>query len=361
MRVLHLVSSLRVGGMEHLVLRIAGAQRKRGHDASILALQPGPLADEASRLEIPVAVASGESGATRALRAALFLSRLRPQIAHAHNPTTFHYALLARRLGRARMVVTLHGRPRNEARVATLREWEAADAVVAVSKATAAQWTEPAIQSRLTVIHNGSEMNDPVRGRAEVRASLHLGENPAAIIVARIDGKKGHDTLIHALSIVRNQGIDLVLLVVGDGLERKRIQELALQSRLGEEAIRFLGFRTDVADLLAAADLFVLPSVTEGLPLSVLEAMAQRLPVIATPVGGVPELVQEGETGLLTPVDDPQALALSLARLACDRGLRAGMGEGGRRRVERQFAFNGMLDRYDELYASVLFSGSASR
>jgi glycosyltransferase involved in cell wall biosynthesis len=105
-----------------------------------------------------------------------------------------------------------------------------------------------------------------------------------------------------------------------------------------------------VPDLLAAADFFVLPSLTEGLPLSVLEAMAQGLPVIATPVGGIPEVVLEGEHGYLVPVQEDAALAEAMTRLARDPELARRLGEAGRRRVEERFSFAEMARAYEALY-----------
>jgi glycosyltransferase involved in cell wall biosynthesis len=114
--------------------------------------------------------------------------------------------------------------------------------------------------------------------------------------------------------------------------------------------VRFLGFRDDVPDLLAAADFFLLPSRMEGMPLSVLEAMSHALPVIATPVGGVPEVITEGEHGYFVPVDDPMVLSAAIARLVAEPALGRRFGAAAQERVGRQFTFDAMLDRYAVLY-----------
>ncbi len=144
-----------------------------------------------------------------------------------------------------------------------------------------------------------------------------------------------------------------VILVAGDGAERPRIEQLARELGVAQQ-LRFLGFRTDVTDLLAASDFFVLPSFTEGLPLSVLEAMAQRLAVIVTPVGGVPELIDDGVNGILVPVKDVAALTAALERLVGDAENRSRIAEAGFQRVSEQFSFDGMIDNYQDLYLSLL-------
>src|SRR5262249_40122941 len=156
------------------------------------------------------------------------------------------------------------------------RRWT--DAVVAVSEAAAATLRErrPEFNSRLETVLNGVQFEPPVRRREEVRAELGL-TRPAGIIVARLDRMKGHDVLLKALA---RRPDPCPMLIVGDGSERGALEGLA--SELGvRDSVRFLGFRKDVPDLLAASDFFVLPSRTEGLPLSVLEAMAHGLPSIA--------------------------------------------------------------------------------
>jgi glycosyltransferase involved in cell wall biosynthesis len=133
-----------------------------------------------------------------------------------------------------------------------------------------------------------------------------------------------------------------------------RLENLAEELGLGPDRVRFLGFRSDVPDLLAASDFFALPSLTEGLPLSVLEAMGHRLPVIATPVGGVPELVTEGRHGLLVPVDAPESLACAVSQLSQDADLRRRFGEAAYQKVKTDFSFETMLKSYETLYASLL-------
>jgi len=125
--------------------------------------------------------------------------------------------------------------------------------------------------------------------------------------------------------------------------------------------VELLGTRSDVDELLAGADLFVLSSRSEGLPMSVLEAMAAGLPVVASAVGGVPELVRDGETGALVPPGDSAALAQAIRRIACDPALRDRLGESGRQRVEREFSIAGCRREHVELYRTLVAPKRTSR
>jgi glycosyltransferase involved in cell wall biosynthesis len=185
---------------------------------------------------------------------------------------------------------------------------------------------------------------------------LDLPPGPTGIVVARVEPVKDHETLLRAFSLLRQQGCAANLLVVGDGTDRNRLEALMPELGLGPDRIRFLGFRTDVPDLLGAADFFVLSSLQEGLPLAVLEAMGQQLPVVATSVGGVPELVSHREHGMLCPTRRPDALAEAMKELIQDPPLRRRLGEAGAQRVRADFSFERMAGRYEDLYRSLLAS-----
>jgi L-malate glycosyltransferase len=229
--------------------------------------------------------------------------------------------------------------------------------VIAVSRDTAN--ISPASKVvDVRVIYNGVDAAPPTRPRAEVRAELGIGpDEVVAIQVANLLPVKAHDILVRALARLRDQGVRLLMLAVGDGPERPNIEALAAELGLGKERLRLLGFRSDVPDLLGAADFFVLPSRMEGLPLAALEAMAQRLPVVTTRVGGIPEVVFDGEHGLLVPSDDPDALAAAMGKLANDEGLRAALGQAAAARARDDFSFERMTDKYDDLYHHLLGRG----
>jgi glycosyltransferase involved in cell wall biosynthesis len=246
--------------------------------------------------------------------------------------------------------MTCHGQIMPNVRAPTKGEWDRTDAIVAVSQETARQDAFLGAGDKLKVIYNGAHPAAPSLSRERIRERLELGDRPVGIIVARLVKAKGHGPLLHALSLLREQRLPVTLLVAGDGSERTDLERRALDLRLGPEWVRFLGYRTDVSELLAASDFFVLPSFTEGLPLSLLEAMLHRLPVVVTPVGGIPELVTDGQQGLYVDVDDPAALARAMERLLRNPALCRSLGDAGHRRVQAQFTFERMVAQYEALY-----------
>ncbi len=230
------------------------------------------------------------------------------------------------------------------------------DAVVAVCAAGRQQVVRLGVpEHRTAVVHNAV---DAARLRGETgqsaRAELSLGQRePLVVSVGRLSPEKAHIHLIEAARLMRDSGVDPHFALIGDGTERPRLVGAANAAGL-RERVHFMGHRTRVAALLREADAFALPSLTEGLPNAVLEAMAMSLPVVATAVGGVPELVADGETGILVPAANPRALAGALGKLlrAAPRE-RQRMGEAGRERVERHFDFVAQSRRLEALYIGV--------
>ncbi len=187
-------------------------------------------------------------------------------------------------------------------------------------------------------------------------------ERPLIGTVGRLEPRKGTATLLAALAAVRADGRhDPALVVVGDGPLRS---DLAVEAeRLGVAPhVQFLGDRADVLGVLEALDVFVLPSRTEGMSNALLEAMAAARPVVATAVGGTPEVIAEGSSGLLVPADAPPAMAAAIARLLDDAALAARLGAAARQTVEARYGAKSMVRRLEAVYAAVASSGDmASR
>jgi glycosyltransferase involved in cell wall biosynthesis len=204
----------------------------------------------------------------------------------------------------------------------------------------------------------------PSRKIAVIANGLNLGQfrsrpAPAAlrkvVVVANLRPEKGHDVLIDAAAVVRQRFPDATFEIVGDGPERERLEARAA-ARGVSEAFAFLGHRDDVASRLEAADIFVLPSRSEAFPNAVLEAMATGLPVVASGVGGILELVDDGRTGLLVPPDDAAALSERLCRLMADAAVGAALGAAARAEVESHYSFDRMVAAFDDLYSTALAS-----
>jgi glycosyltransferase involved in cell wall biosynthesis len=170
-----------------------------------------------------------------------------------------------------------------------------------------------------------------------------------AVFVARLAPEKDVPTLLRATALICRQRPGFRLAIAGDGPSLPEMRRLVSDLNIADR-VQFLGLVHNVPALLAEARLFVLSSISEGVPLTLLEAMASGLPVVATSVGGTPEVVNDCETGLLVPPRDPPALAAAMTRLLDDNDLARTMGEAGRRRVERHFDIRQMVATYERIY-----------
>lgn len=207
---------------------------------------------------------------------------------------------------------------------------------------------------QITTIYNGIEadkFNSKVDTMA-IRRSMNIPElGPVIGTIARLAPQKGISYFLKAASLLKDYQVNF--LVVGDGPLRQTLEqevvELGLQNR-----VIFAGQRENIAEILATLDIFVLPSVTEGLPLTILEAMAAGTPVVATRVGGIPEAISEGKTGLVVPSKDPEALAVALAGLIGERDKLVRMGSNGQKCVNEKFTVNIMVEKTMQLYKHLL-------
>ena len=285
------------------------------------------------------------------------------EVVHAHQYTPFFYAALAKLLlfpRPPRLIFTEHGRHypdvvSRQRRAAN--RWLlhcAADAVNACCafSADSLHRIDGFPMRRVEVIENGIDLSryDPAADRIALRRSLGLDPGRRYLAcVARFHPVKDHATLLHAFARVAGARDGVDLLLAGDGPLRGELEAQA--GRLGIAGrVRFLGVRSDVPDLLRAVDAFALTSVSEAASLTLLEAMASRLPVVVTAVGGNPEIVRDGVEGLLVPRGDAAAAADALLRLFDDPVGAATMGEAGRARVEARYQLSQTIDAYRRLY-----------
>ncbi|MEM7308483.1 MAG: glycosyltransferase family 4 protein [Planctomycetota bacterium] len=343
------------GGEVQVFLLLEGL-RRRGHRA-VLLCPPGSGSEERGRAEgfdVRTVPMRGDLDLVAVQRLAVELGQTRPDLVHLHTGRATWLGGLAARWRGLPAITTR----RQDKRVR--RGWKSrlvyADLVrraVAISPAVGRRLEEAGVapeRVRLIPSSVDPEALRPVRARAEVRAELGLGAGePAVLVLAALVRRKGIDVLLEALAAQREEP---ALLVAGDGPEREALRARA--ERLGLRRVRFLGHRSDKAELLAACDVFALPSRLEGLGVAALEAMAAGRPVLATRVGGLAEAVADGETGLLVPADDSAALAAALGRLLADGPLRERLGRAGPARGRAGVSADGMVDAYEALYREVL-------
>jgi glycosyltransferase involved in cell wall biosynthesis len=328
-----------------------------------------PLAQRAKALGAavqPVPEISNSPGGARYVPGlARELQRARPSVFHAHLswPFAAKYALAAAILARVpAIVMTVQLIPDSRTRRTTAIQGRLIAArvgrCIAVSQDIARRLADGLHwrADKIEVIHNAVQTERFGRpAEPALRASLAGGDSPIVLSVARLDPQKGHDVLIRA--VADTPGVMLVL--AGEGPERERLETLV--SELGlRTRVLFLGRRSDVPELLAVSDVFVLPSLFEGSSLAVLEAMAAMRPVVATAIGGTDELIVHGESGLLVPPADPRALATVLRRVLADRRLRTRLGQKARDRVEQRFSAAAMAERVAHVYEELLAARASS-
>jgi glycosyltransferase involved in cell wall biosynthesis len=365
--VCQLLHSLNVGGAEVLAARLARKLRDTHRFVFACLDGQGSLAEQLRDEGFPVWELRRKPGFDWrcSRRLAELLRSERVDLVHAHQYTPFFYGATARVLGpRPPILFTEHGRwfpdfPRRKRMLANRLLLERRDRVVGVGKSVrqALIRNEGLPADRVGVIHNGVDLavyaERPDR-RADARRALGVSEDEFVIIqVARLDALKDHPTAVRAFERVARSRPDAVLVLVGEGPEEGAIREEVRRRGLGAR-VRFLGLRTDVDDLLSGSELFLLSSVSEGIPVTLIEAMGAALPVVATRVGGVGEVVDDGVTGLLAPSGDDDRLSEHILGLAEDPGRRARMGRAGRERALSHFSERRMHDGYLRLYEEML-------
>lgn len=359
-QVLH---SLNIGGAEVLAARLARGLQGEFRFVFACLDEAGAMAADLQREGFAVAHVERRPGIDLACqrRLARFWREQQVDVVHAHQYTPFFYSMIARRWRRNPPVLfTEHGRwfpdfPRRKRILFNRLLLRRSDRVVGVGESVrrALIENEGIPPGRVAVIHNGVETAhfsgegiDP----GEVRRELDLEPDALVLIqVARLDHLKDHLTAVRTLDRVAAHRPDVRLVLVGEGPERAAV-EAEIDRRGLRANVRMLGTRRDLPRLLHAADLFLLTSISEGIPVTLIEAMAASLPIVSTDVGGVPEVVEDGATGLLAPSGDDAQLAGAVLRLADDPGHRRAMGEAGRRRAETRFSQDAMHDRYAATY-----------
>jgi sugar transferase (PEP-CTERM/EpsH1 system associated) len=348
-RVVHVSFGLDVGGQEKLLVELARhADRSRFTLMFVSLGERGALAGDLQAWGGPVVALGKPSGLKPSLifELARWFRRWRADVVHTHDQRSLIYAAPAAWLaGVPRVIHTRHGRdvgatPRGRALIGHLSRL--VDHFVCVSgdieQLSVAEGIAP---WRLRTIRNGIDLD----------RFAFSGPHPGGpvIAVARLSPEKDLANLVRAAAIARQRDPDLRIEIAGDGPCLPELRQLVAELGL-EGRVALLGEVDDVAGLLARGGLFVLPSRSEGIALTLLEAMARGLPVVATRVGGTPEVVLDGQTGLLVPSGDPAALAEAILRLRRDPERGEAMGRAARQRAEERFDVRRMVADYETLY-----------
>jgi glycosyltransferase involved in cell wall biosynthesis len=353
------------GGAEQVMLTtLSQLDRHRWQPA--LAYYPGPglapLLEGARRLDLRLlAMPRPDRPSARVAQFARLLRAERPAIVHAHLnwPLACRYELVAAIMARVPAIIAtqhlFNDVPWRRSRLIQRLICARIDRYIAVSEHLSRQLRErlhfPA--RKISVIHNGISLA-PFRRAVDpdLRAALAgPSKRPLILAVARLAEQKGQRFLIAALRALPNA----IVVLAGDGPDRAQLEQQAHALGLQDQVI-FLGQRADVPELLACCDVAVLPSLYEGLPLAVLEAMAAGKPIVATRVGGTSEAIQEDETGLLVPPADPGALANAIGTLLSSPALARQLAAAAQARVTQGFSAEVMTQQVANLYDHVLAS-----
>ncbi len=355
-KILRVIARLNMGGPALHVAYLADGLQKRGYDTTLVA---GTLARGEDSMAF---VADGlgvehthtaKAGTVGRVAALLAGSRRPPIIVH-----TFHGHVLRGYFGPVRSLL-----------FRLLERWLAArtTALVAVSPQVRNDLVALGVAppERFVVIRLGIELDERVApgedGRLESRRYLGIpGDRFTVGWIGRMTGVKRTDDVLVAFKRLRDGGVDACLCMVGDGPERELLERRAHELGVMRDTL-FVGYQEDVAPFYAAFDALVLPSGNEGTPVSAIEALAAGRPVVATRVGGVPDVVREGEDGFLVDAGDTKQLAERLAELARDPALRERLGEQGRARVLPRYAVERLVDDVDRLYRSLLAASRKAR
>lgn len=369
--VCQIVHSLEVGGTEVLVAQFARHLRSDFRMVIACLDRLGPLGEQLRREGFDVKVIGRDSGIDWKCgrRLSKFLKSEHVDLIHAHQYTPFFQGLVSRFFYRRPPILfTEHGRhhpdvPSPKRALANRLLMQSRDRVVAVGESVkqALIDNENIPADRIHTVYNGVDLSpyktvadDHQDVRSFMRKELQLAPDAFVVAqVARLNRLKDHSTAIRTMSRLKSSGVDAKLLIVGNGEERPAIESLIRELDL-ESHVRMLGTRNDIPRVLSAADAFLLTSISEGIPLTLIEAMAAGLPIVSTNVGGVAEVVLNNTIGLLANAGDDETLATHLQRLKTESALRKTFGEAGRARAFAKFSEAHMHDAYREIYQEML-------
>ncbi len=360
MRVLHIIETPGTGGAETVLVDIAAGLPPEFTSVGVMMCESWTGRELAKR-GIPVSVLplrrSFDAGWP--VRFAKLIRAQQVDVVQSHEFTANVYATAGARLAGVPIVCTTHGKnywPHALYRRTAYR-WAARSsrAFVAVSKDLGrfVSNTLGIAEGSVRIIRNGIDVDVFKRdesARARVRAELSLKDSqPLVLACGELTEVKGHEWLVRAARLMAQVRPDVLVAIAGDGPLHGHLQSLAISLGITSN-VRFLGFRRDIPGLLSAADIFVMPSLSEGLPLAILEAMAAGVPVVATAVGGVPELIRPGDTGWLVQPRNEDELARALLEVSADTTVRSRVAHAAQRLCTEQYALRTTVNAYAEWY-----------
>jgi glycosyltransferase involved in cell wall biosynthesis len=352
MKIAHVVDSMEVGGAETLVSQMCRLQREEGHDPCVYAVGAlGPLGEQMQAEGFSVQAQVGRS-LVDALRSFFRIFKsLRPDVVHLHNPTPTVYAAMAARMaGVASIVSTRHSLVAPPRRLVVELKYACAaaccDWIVGICDATAEniKSIHSVPQRKIVRVYNGAVPLERVPlDQCPPKTGFTL------VYVGRLAPVKNHALLLKGFHAALSSRPDLRLWMVGDGSEREMLENLAAELGISAQ-VTFWGQQLDVAPFFSAADVFVMSSSSEGLPMSLLQAFSLGLPAIVTDVGGMAEVVRLAKAGIAVPANDPAGMAAGILRMASSNVERAQWSANAKEAFQARFGLKTMADAYMDLY-----------
>jgi len=367
-RVLFVISSLELGGTETQMAQVAQRLNRNGHRVTVVCLRPGGvLEDKLKNVGVPVLVFPKEGflvslrGAYEILRLVRFIRRNAFDVVQAHDLWGNLMAVPAARIAGVPIIISsqrdlahLYWYTPLRSRIIQVIHRLSTNVIAnsaAVENMLVNDFHIP--RRRVRILRNGLDFERFALAqgdRLKIFPSVDSKARLVAVVANMHSSVKGHHSLIEAARSICNVVHNTSFVLVGDGKERRNIEEHTIRAGVREHFI-FLGSRKDVPEVLSCCELSVLASSAEGFPNVVLEAMAAGLPVVATRVGGIPEIIEDGLSGLLVPAQDDQALAEAILRVMQDPGLAAKLGRAGQQRVRDHFSFDRLIAEIEQLYS----------
>jgi len=373
-KVLQVIGGGEIAGSKHQFLELCQEQRRQNHEVRIVCFLEGELSQEARQKGIPLSVLPMANifdfRVVRLLRRLIASGNF--QVVHTHGVRANFIGRLAAHVTPARIVTTIYSYPKEDYKNPLKRwfyppidRWTTgwAHRLIAVSEGLKERLVESGVApaERFCVVHCSIDITStrPSRNCEEMRRELEIPAHaPAAGMLARLVQVKNPFLLLDAAGIIAQEMPEAKVLFIGDGPYLDPLKR-AVEDRHLERTILFPGFRKDPLNVVEALDVIVLSSISEGLPVTLLEAMCLQKPVVATRVGGVPEVVKDGVTGLLSPSGDAKALAANLLHLFRHPEEAKRMGRRGQHWVEQNFSLRMMVEKTNQVYEEVLADGGA--
>jgi glycosyltransferase involved in cell wall biosynthesis len=363
MNLLQVDTEVRWGGGQQQVTHLCEGLARKGHRVTLVCHRDGILCQRVNNFAIRVfpLPSFGEIDPRGVFGLARIIRDGRFDLMHMHSSRAHTMGVMAGMLTRIRPRVVSR-RSSHFSRRDPFNRWKygrGIDRVVAISRAVQKSLIDSGFNSEdVDLVPSGIVPPERVDGaRESVFAEFELGpEAKLVACVANLVGIKGHQTLIEATRQLRDRWPGLRILLAGDGPLRRQLEDLSRTAGV-EDQVLFAGFRTDISRLLSASHMAVCPSFTEGLGLSILDALAMELPVAASHTGGIPEIIDHGESGLLVPPGEPGPLAEAMDRLLSDPDESARLGRRGRRTVLERFSVQAMVDGTEAVYRRLLGNG----